>query len=98
MSHANLDGVWSLVLACPDYSRGEGGKFSLIPAGMYLERLHRGNECLITSHHPLRETIIAQTGASPKARWDFSSRTYEAAEAALSGAKWETEQCEEATF
>lgn len=83
---------------CPDCNRGEDGKFSLILAGMYLEHLHRRSEYFITSHHPLREAIIAQTGASPKARWDFPSRTYEAAEAALSGTKWETEQGEEATF
>ena len=98
MPQANLDGVWNLVLACPDCNRGDGGKFSRIPAKKYLERLHRRNEYLITSHHPLRETIIAQTGASPKERWEFLSRVYAAAEAALPGAKWETKQREEATF
>lgn len=98
MPQVNLDGVWNLVLACPDCNRGEGGKFSRIPAKKYLERLHRRNEYLITSHHPLRETIIAQTGASPKARWEFLSRAYAVAEVVLPGAKWEAEQREEATF
>ena len=34
----------------------------------YIERLHRRNEFLIASQHPLRPTLIAQTGASPADR------------------------------
>lgn len=60
----NLDGVWNLVLTCPKCNRGEAGKFALIPATKYLTRLHKRNEFLISSHHPLRETIIKQTGAT----------------------------------
>ena len=58
----NWDGVWNLVLACPDCNRGEGGKFARIPAPEYLRRLNRRNEYLVGSHHPLRETLITQTG------------------------------------
>lgn len=37
----------------------------------YLERLSRRNEYLIWSHHSLRETLIAQTGATTGKRRDF---------------------------
>ena len=58
----NLDGVWNLVLACVECNRGHHGKFDLIPELQLLQRLHRRNEFLIASHHPLRETLMAQTG------------------------------------
>jgi hypothetical protein len=35
-----------------------------VPARKYLERLDTRNEFFITSHHPLRETLMAQTGDS----------------------------------
>ena len=58
----NLDGIWNLVLSCKQCNRGAGGKFERIPKIKYLERLAKRNEFLVSSHHPLRETIIAQTG------------------------------------
>jgi hypothetical protein len=67
----DLDDVWNLVLACPLCNRGEGGKFDRLPHGDFLESLWQRNERLIASHHPLRESIIATTGASPPARLDF---------------------------
>lgn len=67
----DLDGVWNLVLACQRCNRGEGGKFSRVPNTKYLERLFRRNEYLISSHHPLRETLIYQTGQNTGARADF---------------------------
>lgn len=75
----NLDGVWNLVLSCPTCNRGPQGKFDLIPAGPLLERLHRRNEFLITSHHPLRETLMLQTGSSPADRVAFLQTIYDAA-------------------
>lgn len=57
-----IDGVWNLVLACRMCNRGPGGKFDRLPSIRLLERLHARNEHLIVSHHPLRETLIAQTG------------------------------------
>ena len=62
MPGINLDGVWNLVLACPNCNRGSDGKFAKVPAIKYLNRLHKRNEFLISSHHPLRETIMNQTG------------------------------------
>ena len=67
----NLDGVWNLVLTCKNCNRGGEGKFARVPATKYLDRLNKRNEFLINSHHPLRETLMRQTGATPEARADF---------------------------
>lgn len=67
----NLDGVWNLVLTCKHCNRGGDGKFANVPAIKYLERLHARNEFLINSHHPLRETLMRQTGANADDRIRF---------------------------
>jgi len=69
----NLDGIWNLVLACPFCNRGGNGqgKMAKIPAIHYLERLNRRNNFLVNSHHPLRETIMAQTGLTDESRRQF---------------------------
>ena len=67
----NVNGVWNLVLACQECNRGTGGKFERIPKIQFLERLHARNEYLIDSHHPLRETIINQTGKDTPKRIKF---------------------------
>jgi len=58
----NIDGVWNLVLACESCNRGERGKFDKLPDLEFLEKLFKRNQFLIASHHPLRETLIKQTG------------------------------------
>lgn len=68
---SNLDGVWNLVLACKTCNRGSSGKFDSTPHPTYVERLHTRNEHLILSHHPLRETLIQQTGKNEKSRRSF---------------------------
>lgn len=68
---ANLNGVWNLVLSCKDCNRGENGKFAKVPSVRYLNRLHKRNEYLINSHHPLRETIMKQTSFSEKMRYHY---------------------------
>jgi hypothetical protein len=78
----NPNGVWNLVLACRDCNRGAGGKFDCVPALELVSRLHRRNEFLITSHHPLRETLIAQTGATPALRVAFLQGNYQTAKLA----------------
>ena len=70
----NLDGVWNLVLSCSTCNRGAAGKFARIPEAPLLERLHTRNSYLIRSHHPLRETLIRQTGASEAERRSFLQR------------------------
>lgn len=94
----NWDGVWNLVLACPDCNRGEGGKFARIPALEYLSRLNRRNEYLIGSHHPLRETLIAQTGQTPQARWEYLKKVDRIATNLLPGERWKTEEREAPAF
>lgn len=93
----NLDGVWNLVLACPECNRGANGKFARIPASKYLARLHKRNEFLISSHHPLRDTIIQQTGTTEAARKDFLMRVDNRAINAIIH-RWETPEKAQALF
>jgi hypothetical protein len=72
----NLDGVWNLVLACPSCNRGPKGKFDRIPSMRLLQLLHQRNEYLIGSHHPLRETLMQQTGAQLDQRVGFLNGIY----------------------
>ena len=72
----SVDGVWNLVLACQECNRGTSGKFARIPELRYLERLNKRNNFLVSSHHPLRETIMNQTGATETDRRTFLQRVY----------------------
>lgn len=72
-----VNGVWNLVLACAECNRGRDGKGARIPDLRLLERLHRRNEFLISSHHPLRETILAQTGETEDIRQNFLQTKYD---------------------
>lgn len=67
----DADGVWNLVLACRVCNRGERGKFTAVPSPHLLARLHERNNWLVDSHHPLRETIMLQTGVDADARASF---------------------------
>lgn len=75
-----IDGVWNLVLSCQECNRGVGGKFARVPSLRLLAKLAKRNEFLISSHHPLRETLIQQTGASGSVRRsllnDFHQRAW----------------------
>ena len=71
-----IDGVWNLVLACQTCNRGAKGKFAQLPELTFLERLHRRNSFLIDSNHPLRETLIQQTGVNELARRQFLQTMY----------------------
>jgi len=83
-----VDGVANLVLSCKDCNRGEGGKFDRIPDMSLLERLHTRNEYLITSHHPLRETLLLQTGLKRQDRQKFLQEAFDCATLAAPSAKW----------
>jgi 5-methylcytosine-specific restriction endonuclease McrA len=74
-----LDGVWNLVLSCQKCNRGIDGKSSRVPDRRFLERLDTRNEFFISSHHPLRETIMAQTGQTRQERVDFLNSAYNSA-------------------
>ncbi len=89
----NVDGVWNLVLTCKACNRGESGKFDRPPSVNLLKKLHRRNEYLINSHHPLRETLIQQTGSNEQVRSKYLQDTYQRALAYLNpNAVWEPEQ------
>ena len=83
-----VDGIANLVLACKECNRGVGGKFERIPSVKLLERLHRRNEYLIKSHHPLRETLMLQTGLKEPDRQAFLQDAYNCASLAVTQ-KWE---------
>ena len=71
-----LDGVWNLVLACQWCNRGPKGKFAQLPELRLLERLHTRNNFYVESHHPLRETLILQTGKSEAERKGYLQEIY----------------------
>ena len=97
MLEVNLNGVWKLVLACPTCNRGINGKFAAIPTIKYLKRLHKRNEYLINSHHPLRETLMMQTGMTEDERVKFLKSINKFA-INMMIQRWETEQVKEPTF
>lgn len=97
LPQVNLNGVWNLVLACPKCNRGVNGKFAAIPATKYLERLHKRNEYLINSHHPLRETLMMQTGITEDSRVNFL-KTIDRFSINMMIHRWETEQVKEPKF
>ncbi len=73
----NINGVWNLVLSCKSCNRGSNGKFAKLPfADPFLQKLHNRNEYFIESHHPLRETLINQTGKSETVRRTFLNDMY----------------------
>lgn len=73
----NINGVWNLVLSCKKCNRGENGKFAKLAApDPYLEKLYDRNEYFIGSHHPLRETLINQTGKNEKSRLKYLNDRY----------------------
>jgi hypothetical protein len=74
-----------------------GGKFDAVPTIKYLERLHTRNEYLISSHHPLRETLIQQTGKSEEARRGFLQDWHNSARATLLH-QWEPVDVREEDF
>lgn len=88
-----IDGVANLVLACQDCNRGTEGKFDKLPSLGLLERLYSRNEYLITSHHPLRETLIAQTGNTADKRQSYLQDAYNCSTLYVgAGRKWAPKQ------
>ena len=72
----DLDRVWNLVLAC-NHCNGASEKSDNLPHSDYVKRLLTRNESYILSHHPLRETLILQTGQSTQERYDFVTSIYD---------------------
>ena len=80
---SGVDAVWNLVLACRECNRGSGGKFARVPALKFLDRLETRNNYYVSSHHPLRETIMAQTGFTDSERRTFLRSAYRQAKELL---------------
>lgn len=64
----DINGVWNLVLSCKTCNLS---KLARIPNIKLIERLNKRNDFFIESHHPLRETLIMQTGSTKEARIHF---------------------------
>jgi hypothetical protein len=95
----DLDSPWNLVLACSTCNRGPAGKFALLPHHRYLQRLHRRNEFLIGSNHPLRETLMLTTGYDEGARQTFLAEAMRLASQVSVGPKgWTAVEEREALF
>ena len=94
---SNLDGVWNLVLACQSCNRGANGKFDSTPAVKYVDRLSRRNEYLILSHHPLKETLLNQTGHTPESRRQFLQEKLRIA-STYQAVPWSTNAVDTASF
>jgi len=98
-SQKPIDGIANLVLACQECNRGVNGKFEKLPSLSLLERLHSRNEYLISSHHPLRETMIAQTGNTLEKRRSYLQDAYNCSTIYVgAGKKWSPKQQGVATF
>jgi 5-methylcytosine-specific restriction endonuclease McrA len=87
----NINGVWNLVLACKTCNRGRSGKSDALPTMKFAKRLHERNEHYVTSHHPLRETIINQTGRTASDRAKYLATTWNDAHDLRPGHVWEPE-------
>ena len=81
--YERVDESWNLVLACQLCNRGPGGKGVRVPSQRLLARLHARNEYLIRSHHPLRETLMNQTGFREVDRKSFLRSCHQDAQSKL---------------
>jgi 5-methylcytosine-specific restriction endonuclease McrA len=88
----NIDGVWNLVLACAECNGKKGAKRPVLKS---LERLDQRNEYLISSNHPLKETIIRQTGKGVAERTLFLQSIFN--DAKVLG-EWEPPEGPDPTF
>ena len=70
------------MLACSECN-GAAEKGAKVPSLPLLERLNKRNEYLISSNHPLKETIIRQTGKTAQERAGFLQNAYNEAKAKL---------------
>ena len=73
---ANINGVWNLVLADRAVNNAKSAR---VPELRFLQRLYHRNEFFISSKHPLAETIVNQTGATPQQRQQFLRHHYQIA-------------------
>lgn len=75
----NYNGVWNLVLSCRNCNLSKNARY---PALKYLERLSQRNEFYVSSHLPLRESILG-TGVSEELRRRFLQARFNEAKTTL---------------
>lgn len=93
----SVDGIWNLVLSCRGCNRGAGGKSDMVPSIRLLQRLHKRNEFLIHSQHPLRETLLSQLGGTEQLRSGVLNDLYAKARSILIH-QWEPVEVAEPAF
>ena len=64
------------MLACQNCN---STKLDHAPQAKYLTRLNNRNNHLISSDHPLKETLIRQTGSTVPRRHSFLNKSYQTA-------------------
>jgi len=69
----DVDQLWNLVLACRDCNAAKSGR---APHADWMPWLVTRNEDLIASRHPLRDTLIKQTGTTYSEREQFLLGAY----------------------
>lgn len=89
-----VEEVWNHVLAC-NSCNGAGGKSNSLAESKFLEKLHRRNNYYIDSHHPLKETIIAQTGSTEQTRIDFLQNFLSESTGVITSKKWAPSEVED---
>ena len=92
-----VEEVWNHVLACTSCN-GAGGKSNSLAAKTYLEKLHRRNNYYIDSHHPLRETIISQTGTTEQTRISFLEGFLNRSIDIIPSEKWRPREVKDESF
>lgn len=93
MGARNIDQIWNLVLSCKNCNRGEDGKFEKVPDVKFLKLLDKRNNYYVESPHPLRETILNQTGFSRSERRNFLQKFYNFASNQIpSTTKWKPKE------
>ena len=94
-----INQIWNLILSCKTCNRGEDGKFERIPDISFLELLNKRNNYYAESPHPLRETIINQTGDTSDKRRQFLQKAFNnAVEILPAKQKWTPPYQHGATF
>ena len=78
-------------MSCKECNRGTLGKFDKITEVVFVENLNKRNNYYIESRHPLRETILNQTGRTINDRKIFLNKFYKDAVNKIP-AKWKPKE------
>jgi len=85
----DVDKVWNLVLTCKTCNLAKSNR---IPDKKYIEELNKRNSFYVESHHPLKETVMNQTGNDSSSRALFLSNYYLKAVNLFNTEPWKPEE------